>query len=164
MAHFYSTEIEGAKALGRDLPISFKHSVEVCRFVKGKNVHLAKQQLKEVIELKRAVPYRRFNQDLGHKRGMMSGRYPVKTTQYILKLIESAEKNAQFKGMNTEKLTIIHIAAHKASRPAHGGRHRGRAMKRAHIELIVQEIVQVQRKMDKKEAQKKEIRTTGDHR
>src|SRR3989344_9004900 len=138
----YTSTMDGAKALGKDLPISFKHSVEVCGFIRGKKLAIAKQHLKEVIDLKRPVPYKRFNQDLGHKKGMMSGRYPVKTTEEILKLVESAEKNAQFKGMNVEKLAIAHIAAHKASRPAHGGRHRGRSMKRAHIEIVLQEMVQ----------------------
>jgi len=156
MAHFYTTEMEGARALGRDLPISFKHSLEVCGFIRGKKLTLAKKHLKEVIELKRAVPYKRFNQDLGHKHGMMSGRFPVKTTEFILKLVESAEKNAQFKGMNVEKLAVVHIAAHKASRPSHGGRHRGRSMKRAHIEIILQE------RQDKVKEQKKETKTTGE--
>src|SRR3989344_5020976 len=139
MTRGYTTEMEGARALGKDLPISFKHSLEVCGFIRGKKLTLAKQHLKEVIDMKRPVPYKRFNQDLGHKNGMMSGRYPVKTTECILKLVESAEKNAQFKGMSVDKLAIVHIAAHKASRPGHGGRHRGRSMKRAHVEVILQE-------------------------
>ncbi|MBS3138088.1 50S ribosomal protein L22 [Candidatus Woesearchaeota archaeon] len=145
--HQYMMNLEGAKAVGRDLPISMKHSVEVCAFVKGKDLQHAKQLLKEVIVLKRAVPYYRFNQDLGHKKGMASGRYPQKTAKEILKVIESAEVNAQFKGMNTSRLRIAHLAAHLASRPFQSGRHRGRKMKRTHIEVIVQEY----KKQDKEQ-------------
>ena len=131
--------MEGARAIGRDLPISMKHSVEVCRFIRGKKVALAKKMLHEVIVKERAVPYLKFNLDLGHKRGMAAGRYPVRTAEEILKIVESAEKNAQFKGMNAGKLVVAHISAHKASEPFHGGRHRGRTMKRAHVEIVVQE-------------------------
>lgn len=140
MAHHYSTSLEGgAHAIGRDLPISVKHSVEVCRFIRGRNVALAKKMLREVIEKKMAVPYLRYTLDLGHKRGMGAGRYPVRTAEEILKIIESAEKNAQFKGMNAGKLVVAHIAAHKAPEPFHGGRHRGRTMKRAHVEVVIRE-------------------------
>lgn len=139
MTQHYSTSIEGARALGRDLPISMKHSVEVCRFIRGKKVVLAKKMLKEVIAKERAVPYLKFTLDLGHKKGMAAGRYPVRTAEEILKIVESAEKNAQFKGMNGGKLVVAHSMAHKASGPFHGGRHRGRTMKRAHVEIILQE-------------------------
>lgn len=137
--HHYATDIEGAKAVGRDLPISMKHSVEVCSFIRGKDLQLAKQLLEEVVVLKRAVPYKKFNQDLGHKKGMMSGRFPQKTAKEILKILESVEVNAQFKGMNTSRLRIAHLVTHMGSRPYHSGRHRGRKMKRAHVEIIVQE-------------------------
>lgn len=147
--HQYAAQIEGARAVGRDLPISMKHSVEICSFIRGKNIQLAKQLLEEVIALKRAVPYMRFNQDLGHKKGMASGRFPQKTAKEILKVLESVEINAQFKGMNTSRLRIAHIVTHFASRPLHSGRHRGRKMKRTHVEVIVQEYNVKEQKKDK---------------
>jgi large subunit ribosomal protein L22 len=39
-----------------------------------------------------------------------AGRYPVKTASQILKLIEGAEANAENKGLDTERLRIIHAA------------------------------------------------------
>jgi len=150
--HNYITTIAGAKAVGRDLPISTKHSVVVCTFIRGKDVQLAKQLLKEVIALKRPVPYKQYNWDLGHKRGMTAGRYPIKTSAAILKVLESAEINAQFKGMNTAHLRIAHVAAHGASRPYHASRHRGHHMKRTHVECILQEykVTEKTRKTEKK--------------
>jgi large subunit ribosomal protein L22 len=142
-----------ARATGRDLPISLKHSVEVCRFVRGKQVEKAKRMLTEVIGKEKAIPYFKYNWDLGHKAGMASGRYPVKTCKEILTIVESAEANAKFRGLNTSSLYITHIAAHKASSPMHSGRMRGRQMKRAHIDITVTEkgTKQPKKKQNKKQ-------------
>jgi large subunit ribosomal protein L22 len=137
--HRYATKLEGVKAVGRDLPISTKQSVEICSFIRGKNLQKAKKLLLMVIIQKQAVPFRRYLHDVGHKHGMAAGRYPVKASKHILTLLESVEVNAQVKGLNTSSLGILHIAAHKAAQPLHGGRHRGRTMKRTHVEIIVNE-------------------------
>lgn len=153
MRTHYSAKIEGdvAKVLGRDISISTKHSVEVCRALRGKNLQKAKVFLKKVIDKKEAVPYRRYNKDLGHKKGKVgAGRYPVKTCKAILGLLESAETNAQFKGFNTAALEIAHICAHQASRPWHFGRKIREKMKRSHIEIIVRESAKEKAKGNEK--------------
>ncbi len=149
----YAAKIEGnaAKAVGRDLSISTKHSVEVCRAIRGKNLQKAKEFLKKVIEKKVAIPYRRYDWDLGHKKGKIGqGRYPVKTCKEILKLLESVETNAQFKGLNTATLEIAHICAHKAARPWHFGRRIREKMKRSHVEVIVKESEKLKAEKTKK--------------
>ncbi|MFQ5801063.1 MAG: 50S ribosomal protein L22 [Candidatus Hydrothermarchaeales archaeon] len=102
------------KATGKQLRISFKDSVEICREIRGKRLASAKRYLNEVIELKRAVPYRRYKKGLSHRRGISNayaGAYPQKTASYILKLLENAEANAEFKGLDIERLFIKHIQA-----------------------------------------------------
>ena len=47
------------------------------------------------------------------QEGWPSGRYPVKAAEQILKVLENAEANAEYKGMDTEKLVIEHISSHK---------------------------------------------------
>ena len=141
--------------MGRDLPISIKTSVEVCRFIKGKNVILAKNMLRDVIALKRAVPYRRYVLDIGHRKGMATGRFPKKTSKEILGVLESAETNAQFKGMNGSRLFVAHIAAHKASSPMRGGRKRGQSAKKAHVEIILQEREENARKNETRSGERK---------
>jgi len=153
--HKYTTSMNGAKAVGRDLPISIKTSVEVCRFIKGKNVILAKNMLRDVIALKRAVPYRRYVLDIGHRKGMATGRFPKKTSKEILGVLESAETNAQFKGMNGSRLFVAHIAAHKASSPMRGGRKRGQSAKKAHVEIILQEREENARKNETRSGERK---------
>ena len=38
---------------------------------------------------------------------------PVKAATHILKVLENAEANAEYKGLDTEKLRIIHISSHR---------------------------------------------------
>ncbi|MBU0757257.1 MAG: 50S ribosomal protein L22 [Nanoarchaeota archaeon] len=128
-----------AYAVGRSLGISTKKSVEVCNLIRGTTTEKAKNMLNKVILMQMPVPYTRFNKDTGHKKGIGPGRYPIKTVKEILKIIESAEGNAQNKGLSTHNLKIVHISAHSASRPWHQGRQRRRKMKRASIEVVVKE-------------------------
>lgn len=128
-----------AKAIGRGLPISFKQSVEICNFIKGKNINYAKDILKKVSEKKMAVPFKRFKKDLGHKKKIGAGRFPLKASNELMKLLEAVEANAQFKGLNTSNLTIMHICANKAGKAWHFGRKRRRQMKRTNVEVIVEE-------------------------
>lgn len=131
--------MESAKASGRDLGISTKDSVVICDFIRGKNLDKAKKILIDAIELKKAVPYKRFNKDLGHKPGIMSGKYPVKSCKEILKLLISAEANAKNKNLDLNSLRVKEIIANKASRPFHYGRFRGRKMRRTHIDITLAE-------------------------
>lgn len=142
-----------ARAIGRSLPISFKQSIEICNFIRDKNVNDVKNILNGVINQKVAVPYKRFNMDVGHKRKIAAGRYPKKASTEILNLINHVEANAQFKGLNTGNLVITHINANKASKVMHFGRKRSRKAKRTHVEIIVQE------KADEKSKEKKESKT-----
>ena len=128
-----------ARAIGAALPISFKQSVEICGFIKNKGISYAKKLLQDVIDKKTAIPFRRYNQDLGHKKKIGPARYPKKASEEFIKLIENVEANAQFKGLNTSNLIIAHISAHKAGKAWHFGRKSRRRMKRTNIEIVVEE-------------------------
>ena len=128
-----------ARAVGVALPISFKQSVEICSFIKHKNTSNAKKILQRVIDKKMSIPFKRYNWDLGHKKKTGPARYPEKASSKLIKLIETAEANAQFKGINTSNLVIAHISAHKASKSWHFGRKTRRKMKRTNIEIVVEE-------------------------
>ncbi|MBW2979115.1 50S ribosomal protein L22 [Candidatus Woesearchaeota archaeon] len=138
----YSTKYDAekeARAIGLGMRISTKHSVEVCRMLRGMELQKAKDLLQKVLEKKVAVPYRRYRRDLGHKKGIEAGRYPEKVCKEILKLLKDVEANAQVKGLNTANLVIRHIAAHSGGKPLKHGRKRGRTAKRTHVEIIVKE-------------------------
>lgn len=129
-----------ARAAGRDIAVSLKQAIEISNFLRKKKLLLAKQLMEGVIEKKTAVPFKRFTDGVGHRRGQMaSGRYPVKAAKAILTILESAEANAQSKGLNTKDLVVHHMCAHKAHTPVHYGRHGGREYKRSHIEIVLKE-------------------------
>ncbi len=143
MAYHYATKDFSkqsmARAVGVALPVSVKHSVEVCNYIRNRKIAEAKKLLDLVISEKRAVPYGRFNQGLAHKTGVGPGRFPVKTSEEIKKLLESVEANAQFQGLSTSNLVITAAVVQKAPVSWHYGRQRRRKMKRATIEIIAKE-------------------------
>lgn len=149
---FKNTNDNMAKAYGRDLSISTKHSVEICNRLRGKQLDKAKSMLEKVIAMEQPIKMTRHVGDLGHKRGIGPGRYPVNAAKGILAILKSAESNALNKGLSTADLQIIHVAAHRAARPWHYGRQRRRKMKRTHIEIVLSEI-----KQGKTDAKKKKI-------
>lgn len=106
-------EEEVAKAIGRELRVSPKSSVEICRAVRKKSVRDAKEFLNDVVTMKRPVPMKKFKLGVAHRRGLekaYAGRYPVKAASQILKVLESAEANAEYKGLDTERLFVKHIS------------------------------------------------------
>jgi len=129
-----------ARAVGRDLAISTKKSIELCAFLRRKNVHKAKSILQDVITKKLAIPFKYFMGGASHRPGNMAGgKYPISTATAILGVLENAEANAQQKGLSTANLHIVHICAQKAAEPYHAGRFRGRKMKRSHVEVVLVE-------------------------
>ncbi len=105
--------VRTAIASGRDLRISYKAAVEVLKEIRGKKIDKAKQILEDIIEMRRPVPYRRYYGKVGHRKGIGSGRYPVKAAKSILSVLENAEANAEFKGLDTTRLWVVHAAAFK---------------------------------------------------
>lgn len=136
-----------ASVYGKDLSISKKHAVEICARIRGKTVKESKAFLQKVIAKKTAVPFTRFNRDMGHKPGHTGpGRYPLKASTMLIQLLNSLEANAQNKGMDVNSLRITTIIANKAHTPWHLGRFRRRKMKRAHIKIVAEEKKGQQRK------------------
>jgi len=137
------TQPEAHEAFARieNAPISTKASVEICSFVRNRELSKAKKLLQQVLTKKIAVPYKRYNRDVGHKPGnIAAGRYPEKATKEILKLLNLVQANAENKGLDGENLVITEIVANKGYQQAHYGRKRSRAFKRTHVEVFVKEI------------------------
>jgi large subunit ribosomal protein L22 len=133
------TEPHEAKAVGKNLRISWKHSTEVARFIDGEPLEKAKDKLQKVIEKDLAVPYTKFDSDAGHKSGTGPGRYPVKTAEKMLELVESAESNAEDQGINTDNLEVKNIVTNQGPTmklPKNIGQRKGKS---SHIKIIVGE-------------------------
>ena len=129
-----------AFAMGRSLPISTRHSVEICNLLRGKTSDKGKKILELVIEKKAPVPYKRYMHGVGHRSGKLAaGRYPQKASSYILSILKSAESNATNSGL-AMPLKIKEIVANQAVRSWHLGRLRRRKTKSTHIKIVLTEI------------------------
>jgi large subunit ribosomal protein L22 len=148
----YSQKIRGdniAKAKANELNMSPKHSIEIATFIRRQRVNDAIAYLNEVITLKKAIPFRRFNRNVAHKRGLPgnwdAGRYPVKASKAYIRVLESVKKNAEYIGLDAENLEIIHVSANrgraqKAFFPRAMGRATPKVRESVNLEIIVREV------------------------
>jgi len=141
-------EVGVVKASGRDMKISPKAAVEICRAIRNMRLDQAKNFLQDVVDKKRVVPYRRYKKKVGHKgelQGGYAGRYPVKASSEVLKVLNGLEANAEDRGFDTERLKIIHAAANhgriiKRYIPRAFGRSSPRNNVLCHVELAAEEM------------------------
>lgn len=144
----YSIELDedtAARVYGKELQISPKKSREVASALRGMQVTKAKEYLELVMAKKAAVPYKRYLTFVAHRKGMAGGGYPIKVARAFLRLLESAEENAEYRGLDAENMRIAHISAYKGQ-PIQGfmPRAHGRSSKwnqeTTNVEIIIQEM------------------------
>ncbi|RLE83023.1 MAG: 50S ribosomal protein L22 [Thermoprotei archaeon] len=139
--------VRTATAAGRDLRISYKHAVEICRFIKNRKLDEAKKILENVIELKQGIPFRTYKKKVPHHKAVdkwPAVRWPVKAAKAILKVLENAENNAINKGLDVSRLYVVHAAAHKSIKirkyiPRAFGRATPYFQQLVHVEIAVEE-------------------------
>ncbi len=135
------------RASGRDVPISPKDAEEVCRSIRGMKLDNAKKWLEAVMEKEQLVTFRRHHRKHAHHptgTTRPEGGYPVKAAEGVLKVLKNAESNAENKGLDLERLRVIHAAIQrgmvqkKSIMRAHG---RGSPyfQRLIHIEIAVEE-------------------------
>ncbi len=136
-----------AKAFGKDMPCSPKSGRNVARAIKGMPVSRAKQFLADVVDKKTAVPFVVRKRKIAHRKGtgFGPGKYPVKVCQHFLKVLESAEANAEYKGLDTDSLVITHASAYqgtviKAYIPRAQGRATPHFDRTCNLEVIVSQL------------------------
>lgn len=106
-------EKKEAVARGKDMWISTKHAMAICKFIKDKKIREAINDLEKVTEKKKVVP---MKGEIPHRKGkIMSGRYPVKASKEVIKVLKGLEANARIKEIENPK--IIFAKADIASRP-----------------------------------------------
>ncbi|XP_046370633.1 large ribosomal subunit protein uL22-like [Haliotis cracherodii] len=110
---------KSAKARGSYLRVHFKNTRETAQAVKHMHLKRANRYLKNVVDKKEIVPFRRFSGGVGRKAQAKQfktsqGRWPEKSAQFLLQLLKNAESNAEFKGLDTDHLVIEHIQVNMA--------------------------------------------------
>ena len=135
---------------GREVNISPKAATEICRKLRGMRLDAAKELLEAVQIKKRAIAYRRYKKEIPHRsldEGWYAGRYPIKAAKMFLFLLEELESNAEYKGLDVDRLRIVHAASQRGMKSQ---RIISRAMGRAtayhntmvHIELMGYEVAE----------------------
>ncbi|MEM1946755.1 MAG: 50S ribosomal protein L22 [Candidatus Caldarchaeum sp.] len=114
----YSTTIgekeNEVRASLREVDVSPKWAREVCKAIKGLTIPQARNLLEAVVERKRMIKYSRYVKKRAHHAETRGpGGYPVKVSKYMLRLLDSLEANAEFKGLDPERTRIVHAASHK---------------------------------------------------
>ncbi len=104
------TGIKVARARGIELHISPKKTYEFLNAIRGLPVEKARTILEDALHLRRAVPFRRYNQETAHHTGTGPGRYASKVAREILKVLQNAEGNAEYEGLDADRL-FVKIAA-----------------------------------------------------
>ncbi|MFH1290131.1 MAG: uL22 family ribosomal protein [Nanoarchaeota archaeon] len=136
---------EEAIARGAGLPVSKKHSMYICRFIKNKKIDDAIADLEKVTKLKKAIPYKG---EIPHRKGdMTSGRYPVKAAGYFINLLKGLKGNVITNQMELEETRIVIASASWANRPMRRG---GRSAKRTNVLLKAKEAPEKTTKGEKK--------------
>merc|ERR1740127_97868 len=162
-----SDEATSCKAKGSDLRVHFKNTRETAMAIKNMSLEKAKKYLEDVMDKKRAIPFRRFCGGVGRTSqaaaaGSTNGqaRWPKKSCEFLLGLLKNAESNAEAKGLDVETLVISHIQVNRAQKQrrrtyrAHG-RINPYMSSPCHIELILSEKTAAVAKGEEEEEAKK---------
>jgi len=135
------------RASVREKDMSHKHAREIAHRVAGMRLERARDYLQRVANLESAVPMKRFKGQVGHKSdpGVMAGRYPQKSAREFLKLLDNLESNAEYKGMDLDRLKIVNATSHrgilvKRFIPRAMGRATPKNNVLTHVELVAQEV------------------------
>jgi large subunit ribosomal protein L22 len=138
-----------AIASGRNMRVSPKQCREVCNAIRGMMLDKAVELLENVIEEKAWIPYRRHKKKRGHHSGMKkwaAGGHPVKASEFILKILRNAEGNADNKGLDIDRLRIIHAVSqrgrvYKKYIQRAFGRSTPYFENTSHVEVVLEEVV-----------------------
>ena len=77
-----TNEAKTARAMAKSLKISPKHCVEICNAIRGMEVTKAKNYLEDVIDMKKSVPFKRHNRQVGHRKGQEGPQSESSHAQY----------------------------------------------------------------------------------
>ncbi len=137
-----------SRAMGMELHISPKHAREICRTLRGMRAEKAHAYLEDVIALKRSVPFKRYARNVAHRHDLVgwdAGRYPEKAAKAVLVVLKNALANAEYKGLESEKLRIYHAGTKKGRTiqgwmPRAMGRATPKNTETVSVELILTEV------------------------
>ena len=136
----YATNVEGGKARMINERVSWKDCWAIARNIRGMKATKAEKLLEDVIEQKAVIKYPAHNTGINHRKRGVVGRWPVKASKSVLKLLRNAISNAEEKGMSKEDLKVLHASAYKGQK-IRRSRARGRWVWRYELKTTTMELV-----------------------
>ncbi|HYA21580.1 MAG TPA: 50S ribosomal protein L22 [Thermoproteota archaeon] len=132
----------------REVRVSRKHAREIAGWIKGSKISEARSMLERVVRGEVAVPFRRYNKKIPHRKGIgkfSSGRFPKKAAARFIDLIDNLEANAIDRGLDVDALRIVNASAHPGRKmlryyPRAFGRSSPKIDELVHIELVASEV------------------------
>lgn len=155
MKRYYNVDLSArestktALAMMPNANVSLKYATEIGNHIKGKSLGWVEKFLQDIVEKKRYLPLKQYHKKVAHRKGdalmgQKAGRYPQKTVTVYQKLVANAKANADYKGLDLEKLVVKHAFASQGfgrmglqSKGQIGGKMRKR--KSAHLEIVLME-------------------------
>ena len=140
-----------AHARGSHLRVHFKNTRETAMAIKGMNLKRAEKYLKNVLEKKEAIPFRRYTGCIGRHaqaknlgKGTTQCRWPKKSVEHVLSLLVNAKANSTAKGLKTD---LLYVSAVQVQRAPYQRRRTYRAHGRinpfmaspSHVQLVLSE-------------------------
>lgn len=115
---------KSVKVYGRGLRVSTKNSVTVCRAINGTHLNKGKRLLAGLLSQKESI----------------GGKYYTNIAKELSTLLDSAAGNAEFKGLDPNKL-LIHASSHKgfSFRRPRRFKMRGERRKVTNIQIVLEE-------------------------
>jgi ribosomal protein L22 len=135
-----------AKVNAKSLPISTKHAMAILNMIRNKTIDEAIPLLELAEKKKIPVPMRG---EIPHRKGIMSGRYPLNALGQIIRVLKSLKANALVNELELEKYKIF-CKANVAARPY---RRFGKGrFKKTHVDIKL--IPKTKKKIKEKESKK----------
>lgn len=124
------TKKQEAVVNARNLPLSKKHCMAICDFIRGKKIEKALELMQKANKMQIPIP---MKGEIPHRKGkIMSGRYPINATEQFIKILKQLSANAINNDVDIDKARI-ECKADQASRPYR--RFGSMKFKRTHITI-----------------------------
>jgi len=130
----------------KSVPVSTKYAMSICKFIKGKRIGDAIQDLEQVILLKKSVP---MKGEYSHRKGKgkSGGAFPQRASKQFVVLLKSLAGNAN--NHEISEPIIVEASANWASAPK--GKFGRIRRKRTHVTLKAIEMkIKETKKMEEK--------------
>ena len=136
------------RASGREVNVSPKAAREIAVTIRGMSIAKAINLLELVEGKKMPIAFRRHKLKVGHRSELQNfptGSYPVKAARAYLDVLRNLQGNSEFKGLDPEKVKIIHAAGYagrtvKDYVPRAFGRSSPNFHQLVHIEVVGKEF------------------------